>query len=259
MAMYRHALELGVKVILDKEVDTISGTPPQVAVKSGEVYECDLVVGADGLWSVCRESLLGRKDPPTPTGDLAYRLVLNLDQVADAEIRDLITKPACRLWIGPQCHVVGYSIKSATQYNMVLLVPDDLPPNVARQVGDVNEMRAFFKGWDPLLTKLLNQVDSVLKWKLMHHAEMDTWMNKEGNFVLMGDSCHPMLPYLGQGAASALEDGASLGTILGAVREPSQIPHAIKLWQDLRKSRGEGLARVSLAQVSLLFLCFRVC
>ena len=53
-------------------------------------------------------------------------------------------------------------------YNIVLLVPDDLPEGVSRQPGSIEEMRALFKGWDPILSRFLDLVDSVDKWKLMH-------------------------------------------------------------------------------------------
>ena len=77
---------------------------------------------------------------------------------------------------------------------MVLLVPDDLPENVARQPGSLDEMRALFSKWDPALNRFLDQVKSVDKWKLMHRPELDSWMNDKCNFVFIGDACHPMLP-----------------------------------------------------------------
>ena len=53
-------------------------------------------------------------------------------------------------------------------YNIVLLVPDDIPDGVGKQAGSVTEMRALFKDWDPILTKFLDLVEDVDKWKLMH-------------------------------------------------------------------------------------------
>lgn len=138
-------------------------------------------------------------------------------------------------------------------FNIVLLVPDNLPPHVARQAGDIDEMKALFKGWDPLLTRFLDQVSSVQKWKLMHLPELDTWRNQKGNFILMGDSCHPMLPYLAQGAASAIEDGAVLGAVLGKVTSRSQLPKATEIWERLRKQRSEMLVKESYAQVGQHF------
>ena len=117
-----------------------------------------------------RSSLLGRPDPAQPTGDLAYRIVLNKDQITEPDLLEMVTNPACHLWLGPKAHVVAYSLKAGRQYNVVLLVPDDLPPEVARQKGDTEEMLKLFDGWDPLLKRFLGLVKSVDKWRLMNRG-----------------------------------------------------------------------------------------
>lgn len=65
-----------------------------------------------------------------------------------------------------------------------------------------------------------------------------------------GDSCHPMLPYLAQGANSAVEDGAVLGQLLGHVKTKDQIPQALRLYEKLRKARGDAIVRETFKQVS---------
>jgi salicylate hydroxylase len=94
--------------------------------------------------------MLGRNDPPLPTGDLAYRIVLNINQINDPKLRDMVQTPACRFWAGPDAHVVAYSMRGGTMYNVVLLVPDDLGEGVARTAGSVEEMKKLFEGWDPV-------------------------------------------------------------------------------------------------------------
>lgn len=248
--LFDKASELGVEVRLNCRVATVrqTETGPVVELKDGSVVEGDLVVGADGLWSKCRESLIGKTDDPLPTGDLAYRIVLQLDQIQDPELKRLVSEPQLHFWIGPKAHAVGYSMRANEMYNLVLLTPDDLPPEVARQSGSTDEMKSLFTGWDPILTKLLDCVENVDKWKLMHRAELDSWTNPEKNFVLIGDSCHPMLPYLAQGANSSIEDGAVLGRILSYVNSKQELPQAIKLYEEVRKSRGEKVARETFHQ-----------
>lgn len=133
-------------------------------------------------------------------------------------------------------------------YNIVLLVPDDLPTGVARQPGSVDQMRKLFDGWDPILNEFLGCVDKVDKWKLMHRAEMTDWVNDASNLVFLGDSCHPMLPYLAQGANSSMEDGAVLGSLLRHLKRKSDLPGVLRLYQSLRKSRGEAIARETFKQ-----------
>jgi salicylate hydroxylase len=81
--------ELGARVRLGSRVADIDFDKPSVKLESGEELQADLIVAADGLWSKCRERFLaskGKEDSPLPTGDLAYRIVLNLDEVDDPEL-----------------------------------------------------------------------------------------------------------------------------------------------------------------------------
>jgi salicylate hydroxylase len=249
-SLHTKAVELGVNVRLGARVSKVDCNAAEICLESGEKVVGDLVVAADGLWSRCRESFLGQKDQPLPTGDLAYRIVLTLDQISDPDLKEWISKPSVHFWIGPGAHAVGYSLRASTMYNIVLLCPDNLPKDVARQSGSVDEMRELFANWDPLLTRFLNHVDTVDKWKLMHRPELESWTNEQGNFVLIGDSCHPMLPYLAQGANSSIEDGGVLGRLLGSVSSKDQLKPAIKLYEQLRKSRSEAIVRETFYQVS---------
>lgn len=128
LLLYRRALALGMTVRLGETVQRVDAETAEGLLEWGERLISSLVVGADGLWSVCRGSLLGQESKPQPTGDLAYRITLSLDLVPDIDLQKMIKEPACRLWIGPNSHVVAYSIKGGEEFNIVLLVPDDLPP-----------------------------------------------------------------------------------------------------------------------------------
>ena len=197
VALVNRAKELGAQVRLGAKVVGIDFDEPSLKLESGEELKADLLVGADGLWSKCRELFLATKhtsDSPLPTGDLAYRIVLRLEDLEDPELRDWVSKPSCQFWIGPGSHVVCYSLRAGEMFNLVLLVPDDLPANVARQPGSLDEMRHLFTNWDPVLNRFLDQVKSVDKWKLMHRPALESWINERSNFVFIGDSCHPMLP-----------------------------------------------------------------
>jgi hypothetical protein len=78
----------------------------------------------------------------------------------------------------------------------------------------------------------------VLCYLFFHQLNLDS-----------GDACHPMLPYLAQGANSALEDGAVLGGLLGKLTSKHQLPQALKLFEKLRKARGEAIVRETFKQV----------
>ncbi|KAL0934859.1 FAD binding domain-containing protein [Colletotrichum truncatum] len=248
LSLYERAKELGVQFKLGEKVENIDFEIAELTTQSGVKARADLIVAADGLWSRSRACYLKKDDPPLATGDLAYRLVLDVNQISDPELKEWITKPSVHFWIGPGAHCVGYSMRAEKLYNIVLLVPDDLPDGVSRQAGSVEEMRSRFEGWDPILVKFLDAVDSVEKWKLMHREELNSWVNEKSNFVFVGDACHPMLPYLAQGANSAVEDGAVLGLLLGHITSKSQLPTALRLYEKLRKARGDAIVRETFKQ-----------
>jgi salicylate hydroxylase len=252
VALYERAKQLGVEVRLGARVADVDFDAPLLRLENGEELKSDLIVAADGLWSKCRERFLAAKgtaDQPLPTGDLAYRIVLRLEDLEDdRELYDWVANPTCNFWIGPESHVVAYSLRGGQMFNIVLLVPDNLPAGVSKQAGSVGEMRAIFEGWDLVLNRFLDHVKTVDKWKLMHRPELDSWVSDKSNFVFIGDSAHSMLPYLAQGANSSLEDGAVLGYVLAALRSKEQLPQALEMFQQLRKKRGEAIVRETFAQ-----------
>ncbi|KAI1659830.1 FAD/NAD(P)-binding domain-containing protein [Daldinia decipiens] len=251
-ALYARAIELGVQFRFGVRISGVNFETGEVTSQSGAKIRGDLVVAADGLWSFCRAQFLPKdfEGVPRPTGDLAYRLVLKLDQIQDPELREWVSSPKCNIWMGPKSHVVGYSLRGGTEFNLVLMAPDDLPNGISRQAGSVEEMRALFRNWDPILSKFLGLVSSVKKWKLMHRKEMRRWIHESpnSNFAFVGDSCHPMLPYLGQGANSAIEDGAVLGRLLGYIQSKEQIGKVLRMYEQLRKPRGDAIVKETFGQ-----------
>ncbi|KAL8792762.1 MAG: hypothetical protein Q9195_004649 [Heterodermia aff. obscurata] len=202
-ALARRAKELGVRLSFGCRITSVDFAEPAIVFENGQVEKGDMVIAADGLWSSTRSSFLGRSLLPKPTGDLAYRITLRADQVKhDIELHNIISSPSIRIWMGPQAHAVAYSLLGGEILNVVLLVRDDLPPNVAKAEGDLAEMTRLFEGWDPLLTKLLSHVKQADKWRLMYLQFDESWTSAEGTFTMAGDSCHPILPYMAQGANS---------------------------------------------------------
>lgn len=139
--------------------------------------------------------MLGREDPAIPTGDLAYRIVLNYEDISDPELLRMMTEPGCRLFAGPKAHVIMYSLKGGRQMNIVLLVPDDLPAEVRRQSASTDEMMALFDGWDPRLRRFLGLVKDVDKWRLAHR---ESWQlaksSKTCERIRPGDCADRELP-----------------------------------------------------------------
>lgn len=246
-AMVCKCRELGVDIFLNSRAVSVDFDAARVHLANGKSVQGDVVLLSDGLWSQIRPQFLGTPSPAALTGDLAYRITLRADELEGpdaAELAEIVQNPAVRFWIGPKSHAVGYSVSGGRVYNLVFLCPDDLPESVVKLEGDLNEMRARFQDWDPTVRKFLAQVKGVHKWKLMWLHALPEWASKQGTFFMAGDCCHPMLPYLAQGANSSLEDGAVLGHLLGRVRRSEmekQLPKVSKMYQDLRMPRGRRI------------------
>ncbi|KAI0123795.1 hypothetical protein BJ170DRAFT_703857 [Xylariales sp. AK1849] len=224
--------------------DSLSAT---VLLKDGRELTADLVVGADGINSNLRSIFLGRADPPTLTGDLAYRILLDTDDMRkDEDLRSLVQEPQVNYWLGPDAHAVNYVLKGGKLFNMVLLVPDDIPEGSNTIAGDVQEMRDYFKDWDPRIGKMLAMCDSVLKWRLCIRPGLDpTWSDPSGAFTLLGDAVHATLPYLASGAGMALEDGGVLGLCLARItdKSPAQKRLALDVYEACRRERTEKVVQ----------------
>jgi len=232
------------------------GKKAKVVIKGTEVVEADLVVGADGVNSRLREILQGREEEPIKTGDLAYRLLLDTQKMLeDEELRGFVENPQVNYWLGPDMHAVNYVLRGGKLFNMVLLVPDDMPAGASTLEGNVEEMRALFKDWDPRISKLLSLCNSVYKWRLCIRPGMSSWSHPSGTFTMLGDAVHATLPYLASGAGMSLEDAAVLGTCLS--RLPPDTPasegfmrKALGVYERCRKERTDKVVeRGNLQQV----------
>ncbi|KAF3492073.1 salicylate hydroxylase [Arthroderma uncinatum] len=236
--LLREARRLNVDIRLGYTVVNIDFDAPAAQLLDKPDFHADVIIGADGLRSVCREALLGHADPPHLTGDMAYRIVIEADDIRQyPDLVEFVEQPGMTHWIGPGGHAVCYSLRGGESLNIVLVCPDTLPETLNLADADLEEMRSFFKNWDPRLRKLLGLVQETQKWRLRNSKRMRSWSHPKGNFVLLGDACHATLPYLAQGAAQAIEDGATLGTLFKKIRSNSQLRDLLSVYERSRKER----------------------
>lgn len=164
--------------------------------------------------------------------------------------RELVNNPAINYWMGLNAHAVCYLLKGGGLYNIVLACPDNLPELVNTQAADIQEMRDFFAKWDPRLKTLLSIVQETSKWRLQNSEEMKKWSHPSGKFALLGDACHATLPYLAQGAAMAVEDGAVLGTLMEKLGDKAQLKDVLVIYEKLRKERTTHVVKSSRSRTS---------
>ncbi|PGH17392.1 hypothetical protein AJ80_04848 [Polytolypa hystricis UAMH7299] len=230
---------------LNSTVMEICFDSTKVILCGGESISGDVIIAADGIKSPVRSKMFLDGNQPVPTGDAAFRIVIPRSiMIQDPELRELIdTRQAVR-WVGPDRHIVGYPIRNHELYNVVLAHPDKGWTSESWTAsGSKDEMLEVFRGWEPRVQKIVRAASNkeVLKSKLCLHLPLQTWVR--GSCTLVGDACHPMLPYVAQGAAQALEDAAALGVVLSNVETVSEVPLALRIYEKSRKHRAEEVQR----------------
>ncbi|KAI6115943.1 hypothetical protein F5141DRAFT_636270 [Pisolithus sp. B1] len=229
---------------------------PTLMLRSGEVVHADLVIGADGLKSTTRQFVVGKPDEPRATGDAAYRAVLPTEMLlADPDLRSLVETPEMTTWLGPQRHIVAYNIRAKEEYNIAMCHTDRDPPEELWRIEEsADRMKEEFVGWEPRIQKLLSLIPSTLKWKLMDRAPLDTWIHESGKLTLLGDACHPILPYAAQGVAMAIEDAAVLGNLFSHLSSRAQIAPLLHAYEALRYERATNAQTFSRLNKATLHL-----
>ncbi|KAK2040072.1 salicylate hydroxylase [Colletotrichum somersetense] len=219
-ALWRTCQELGVSLNLGMEVERIDIENDTVYMEDGDEISGDIIIGADGPLSLCRDQFLGTPSPLMDTGDVAYRAVLpteHLKALNDPGINDLCEQNKVLMWLGPGQHTIFYPVRGGREINLILIRQKYREPDHSHMEGDVGEMREFYAGWDETLRKIMSSVPRVQKWKIRTPPKVVP--ESRDHFVLLGDAFHSNLPYQAQGAAMAMEDGAFLAKLLGLAKE----------------------------------------
>jgi 6-hydroxynicotinate 3-monooxygenase len=180
-----------------------AGSQTRLGFADGTHVLADAVVGADGVHSVIREHLLG-PEKPTYTGHVAYRSVFPAALLGGLEIDDN-TK-----WWSDDRHIVIYFLtRRRDEVYFVTGVPEpDWKVESWSVQGTLEELRAAFRDFHPTVRQVVHAAPQVQKWALLERDPLPKW--GEGSVIMLGDACHPMLPYMGQGGAMAIEDAAVL-------------------------------------------------
>ena len=198
--------------------------------------------------SIARKLVLeGTDSPPQQTGFAAYRATVEAAKIkCDPEISWLLEKPALNIWIGEDRHVMTYTIAAGESFNMVLSHIDTSDPATWKPQNAVKDMQGYFKGWDPRLTKIIAMIDKTIKWPLLSGKPLRRWVAPSNKVLILGDAAHAMLPYMSQGAAMAVEDGAALAAVLSLIEVADEIPAALETFATARIKRSGQMQAASL-------------
>jgi len=212
----------------------------------GSRVEALLVVGADGIHSMVREGLFGAEQPRF-TGRVAYRTTYPTALLSGISIDERAK------WWGPDRHVVHYfTTASKDEIYFIAVIPEpSFRVESWSTKGDKDTLLAAFTGCHPQLRAILAAAPDLRKWALLERDPMPSWGSN--HVVLLGDACHPMAPYMAQGAATAIEDAVVLARCLARVSS-NEIPNALTVYAANRKER---TARLQLAVRENTWLRFK--
>ncbi|HUZ74608.1 MAG TPA: FAD-dependent monooxygenase [Stellaceae bacterium] len=204
------------------------GNSARAFFADGSTIEADVVVGADGIRSAVRTSLFG-PEAPRFTGCVCWRGLVPFDAVP----RGLIASDGT-MYMGPHGHVVHYLVRRGEMVNFVAHFDSDAwtEESWTHECDRAEVLKTYARWHEPLL-RLFECADHYYKWALYDRDPPAHW--SQGRATLLGDSAHAMLPYLGQGACMAIEDGYILAAAIAAM--PDDLGRALQEYQRLRMPR----------------------
>jgi salicylate hydroxylase/6-hydroxynicotinate 3-monooxygenase len=220
-----------------------SGEGVRLAFANGANVVADAVIGADGVHSIVRDILFGTS-PVNFTGRIAYRTTYPAALLGGEQIDD------CTKWWGEDRHIVIYYVKpDRSEIYLVTSQPEpDFRIESWSAKGDVRELRKAFAGFHQQVEQVLGACPDVHKWAIVDRNSLERWTDH--NVTLLGDACHPMTPYMAQGAAMAIEDAAVLSRCLDGV-EREGVAHAFRRFEETRKPRTSRVQNTSRANTWL--------
>ncbi|ORX10308.1 salicylate hydroxylase [Mycolicibacterium wolinskyi] len=207
----------------------------QVEFADGTTADADLLVGADGIHSRLQGTVTHATEPVSE-GIMAYRGLIPADRLHG--IADL---DASAMWLGPRQSFLAYPVSAGRFLNIVAFVPTNL--TVAESwtaPGDVSELAAAYRGWDPRVSAIIDAMDSTFRWGIYDREPLDRWSSDR--ITLLGDSAHAVTPHLGQGANQAIEDAITLATLVRGARS-DDVAARLRRYEELRMGRTAQVRR----------------
>jgi salicylate hydroxylase len=195
------------------------------------------LIGADGLWSTLR-TRVGNRQVPQFHERTAWRTM-----VPAADVEPEFREPIVQLWFGRDAHLVHYPVRGGAAVNVVAIVRDVAERTGWSGEGTQHDLSSHFSraGWAPQACDFLRGAQTWQTWSLYDMPPLRHW--GEGPVTLIGDAAHPMMPFLAQGAAMAIEDAAVLARSLA--QAPADVPAAFRRYEESRRTRTARVQQAS--------------
>jgi salicylate hydroxylase len=215
---------------LDRRATGFTETERKVTLHlaDGTNAEGDILIGADGLKSTIARQIVG-EIPATYTGDAAWRITVPVERLPKPFLPQVMS-----VFMGPGGHVVCYYLRGGALLNFVGILETEESEESWTMKFPWERLKADFEGWHPAIQTIIDAVDrdQCYRWSLYNRPPVRNWSTRRA--TLLGDSAHATLPYLAQGAAMAIEDGAVLAR---ALKQAPSIAEGLDLYQRNRVDR----------------------
>ncbi|KAG2046616.1 FAD/NAD(P)-binding domain-containing protein [Suillus hirtellus] len=242
--LFEHAKSLGIEIRMGHQVveyweDEANGKAG-VKIQTGETFDADVIVAADGVKSLARKYVIGYRDNPKPSGYAIYRAWF------DAEEHGIVTDPLTNFlthgdqfhtWVGKDMHVIVVSSRGGKAICFFITHKDNAAVDGDwSSPGKIEDILDLVKDWDPRCAAIIRKAPSCIDWKLLIHDPLPTWLSQSGRVVLIGDAAHPFLPSSAQGASQAIEDGVTLAVTLNLAGKDN-VRLGTRTWESIRYQR----------------------
>jgi salicylate hydroxylase/6-hydroxynicotinate 3-monooxygenase len=251
LCMHRAVLHEALASVVPEEIIHLNKKLAGLDQRNGQVVltfadgtraQADAVIGADGVHSVVRDIIIG-PDAPIHKGRIAYRAIFPSALLNGVDVGRSRTK-----WWGPDRHIViYYTTATRSEIYFVTSVPEPaewLTRESWSAKGDMKELRQAYANFHADVRAVLDACPDCHKWAILEREPLPRW--SDGRVVLLGDACHPMTPYMAQGAATAIEDAAILARCLDEV-ECDDLEGAFRCYETNRKPRTSRIQEISSA------------
>ncbi len=201
-----------------------------VTLEDGSEEKFDAVIGCDGIHSIVRTTLFGPESPRF-MGLVSYRAVVPRSSLSIPNL-DTFTK-----WWGPtpDSQIVTFPLNRGEEtFVFATIAHDAWAEESWTQPGDPADLRAAYKDFHPEARALIDACETVTKSALHIRDPLPRW--SIDRITLLGDACHPMTPFMAQGACMAIEDAIVLARAIDA-RQTAEIPAALTLYENNRRER----------------------
>jgi salicylate hydroxylase len=227
-------------ITLENNKDVVSvedrGDGASVRCSDGSGYDCDALIGADGLWSTVRR-VVHDDGEPICARFVAYRGTIPIGEAPPgADLQNMT------IWVGPDMHFVQYVVKAGKLFNQVAVFRSPRYRADSDDWGTPEELDEHYGKLCGAVRTAVTKIRRDRRWPMFDRLPIPNWTRHR--ITLLGDAAHPMLQYIAQGACQALEDAVCLGECFG--QYSGDVTQALMAYQARRiprTARVQGIAR----------------